>query len=191
MGTQKLSAVVPDKEHVDRLRKSSQQLKMQLQSVIIDDKTDEVLVGKHRKMADPDWKEHRVKVTSKMQRELIILNGNVQRVVSQEETAHRLRRIAEMVEAMGIPSMRVAAYMAKKCPIPYSEEWIRRLLPSKYKMKSMARIRKEKEIAEVVLQTQTEALETRQHTMQPPVAQTDYPFKNCMCRGCPNHDGCY
>jgi len=135
-----------DEKTVELLKRSEEQQGM-LESVKIDQHGN-ILSGRHRKAADPKWRETTVMVADELDRLLKIVHFNVQRRPSREETASRLVKIAEILEKKGVEASDVCREMAKI--VPYSEQWIRELLPDKYK-----HIEKKREFAKVVSQTVT------------------------------------
>lgn len=96
-----------------------------------------VLSGRHRKKADPKWAEETVPVKDDLDRELKIIHYNVQRKPSMEETQRRLLRVAEILESRGVPTAEVLPQIVKL--VPYTDRWIRQLLPDKYKHTEMRR----------------------------------------------------
>jgi len=118
-----------DAEVVELLKRSVKQQGQLLP--VIKDQYGNILSGRHRKAADPNWRETTVVVADELDRELKIVHFNVQRRPSKEETAARLLRIAELLEERGVPSENVCSEMAKL--VPYSERYIQQLLPEKYK----------------------------------------------------------
>jgi len=106
-----VSAVAPDTRTVEDLRASHKQLMMLglsredsfLQTVIIDISDGKILVGKHRKYAISDWTEKKIDTKNDpLLKELVILHGNIQRIVSEEETKMRLLRVAKILEERGV-----------------------------------------------------------------------------------------
>lgn len=120
-----------DAEVVELLRRSVEQQGQLLP--VIKDQYGNILSGRHRKAADPDWRETTVVVEDELDRELKIVHFNVQRRPSREETAARLLRIAELLEERGVSAENVCSEMAKL--VPYSKQYISELLPEKYKRK--------------------------------------------------------
>lgn len=188
---------VYDKETVETLKKSKEI--GCLQRVIIEKGTRRVLVGRHRKFADPDWPEKQIKVKDDLHRELIILNGNVQRVVSQEETKMRLTRIARILEDKGTPPEKVCVEMAK-LPIPYTPQHIRRLLPNKYKTQAHATRKKpSKQFGNIGSQNIPQGLtqegrcdfERLERNIQLLSETNPLPFSDCRCKICPHKETCY
>jgi len=123
---------VYDKEIVEMLKKSKEVVGY-LQPVIVEEGTNRVLVGRHRKMADPKWPETMRKVKDDLERELIILHGNVQRGVSEEEAKIRLQRIAEILRSRGVPQNEVCSYIVEHGLTPWTERHVERRLQKEYK----------------------------------------------------------
>ena len=127
-----------DSETIDLLKRSIEQLG-QIYSVIIDS-DGEVLAGRHRLKAGATKKTtvdtgriaERLGVSRKMAKLMIILHSNVQRKVSREETRELILEMAKELEAQGVPKEKIASELYKKY-VPYSERYIRELLPDEYK----------------------------------------------------------
>lgn len=119
----------------------------------------EILSGTHRKQAG--WqKKHKVdsrelakewQVTPSFAKDMIRLHANIQRRPSREETRDLLCRMALELKNMGVSEEKVAAELAKR--VPYTDRYVRELLPDKYKMDSKTRF------AEPVPQTDDENIE--------------------------------
>ena len=127
-----------DTENLAILERSLKQLG-QIYSVIIDS-DGEVLAGRHRLKAGATKKvtidtqkiAERLGISRKMAKLMIILHSNVQRRVSKEETRELILEMARELEAQGVPKEKIAAELYKKY-VPYSERYIRELLPDEYK----------------------------------------------------------
>ena len=63
---------------------------------------------------------------------LVVIHSNWQRKVSLEETKKNLVVLAQVLEAKGTPKERVCARVSEL--VPYSERWVRELLPDEFKM---------------------------------------------------------
>lgn len=124
-----------DQETVDKLRKSKDIVGYL--GDVIKDQEGTILSGRHRKVADPEWPEKEVKVSDPLDRELKILHYNIQRIVSREETQRRLLKIAKIIESKGVTPQKVCSEVIKV--VPYSESYVRELLPDEYKMETKAR----------------------------------------------------
>ena len=118
-----------DQDTVELLKRSVEQQGQLLP--IVKDQKGYIISGRHRKAADPNWREMLIITTDELDRLLKIIHFNVQRRPSREETAKILLRIAEILESKGIKQSDIAVEMSKI--VPYSDQWIRELLPDKYK----------------------------------------------------------
>jgi hypothetical protein len=185
-------SIIPDKEHIERLKKSTEI--SYLQPVIVD-QNGKVLVGRHRKWADPNWPEVRVEVKDNLHGLLIRLAGNIQRNVSVEETSSLLIAIAKELELRGVAKETICATMAKLPGMPYSERWIRECLPIEYKMES-----KRREFAEALPrierqaheeQVQEEATLASLEHKAPAKVETMLIYPDCLCKKCPHQKECY
>lgn len=181
-----------DKEQVELLKKSVAQVGY-LQHVLVSSRTGKVLVGRNRKFSDPKWPERIIDVKDELTEELIILHGNVQRVVSAEEMKARFVRIARILEANGIEKSKICTEMYKI--VPYDDSYIRKLLPSEYKMTSEARS-KESALLVARIPDETDTGEVR--TALEEIAHSGLngdepalPFLNCKCKDCTNKSLCY
>jgi hypothetical protein len=190
---------VYDKAQVELL-KASKKIGY-LQPVVVD-QDGKVLIGRHRKYADANWPEVKIDVKDDLHRLLIMLNGNVQRVVSKQETKMLLNKIAIILQARGITKERVCAEISKFEGMPYTERWIRELIDDDYKMQT-----KKREFAEVLPQMEHEvkqesaaikgALSGLKTTLAMPEA-SDYntrtdmlPFPDCACKNCRHSATCF
>lgn len=202
-----------DKEYVELLKKSVLQVGY-LQDVLVSSKTSKVLLGRHRKFADPNWPE-RVVDSSPLQEalatffqdaeddlaeDLIILHGDVKRIVSPEETKARLVRIAQKLQNRGVEKDKICTEMCRlrtdgRSLVPYDESYVRRLLPAEYKMTAKAR---SQESALLVAQIPSKADSGEVRTALEEIAQSGLnggepalPFPNCKCCDCSNKSLCY
>jgi hypothetical protein len=190
---------VYDKAQVEML-KASKKIGY-LQHVVVD-QDGKVLIGRHRKYADANWPEVKIDVKDDLHRLLIMLNGNVQRVVSKQETKMLLNKIAVILQARGIAKERVCSEISKLEGMPYVERWIRELIDDDYKMQA-----KKREFAEVLPQVEQNvkqesatikgALIELESTLAMPEA-SDYnartnmlPFPDCACKTCHRSATCY
>lgn len=137
-------------EHVEDLKQSK--TIGYLQPCIIDKRTGKVLVGRHRKLADPNWSEVVIdteeiarvnKWPVELVEELIISAGNVQRTISEEESRDRLYRIAKQLQALGVKDDHICTSICKLPGMP-SGAWVRKILAPfpEFKMQSEARDQK-------------------------------------------------
>lgn len=175
---------VYDKDFVESLKKT---LDIGcLQPCVRERGTTRILLGEHRKRSFPDWPEREMDVKDDLHRELIIIAGNYHRQISEEETKNRVLHIARILEDHGVAKANVCVEMAK-LPIPLSEQTIRHLLPSEYKMASKARVKPE-EFAKPLSQPMFEQLAV---TPSLESAEPSYPFPDCHCKDCPRLKQCW
>ena len=177
---------VYDKEQVEKLRKAKEI--GYLQPCIVDADTNAVLVGRHRKFADPKWPEVKVHVKDDLQREMIILCGNLHRIVSSEETRMRLTRIANILMNRGVPPRKVCAEMAKLPGMPYSQRWIEKMLPKQFKAKTAPKKKNQPRKVELIRHSQVNRIKTALDTSS---GEPTYPFPDCRCKTCPHRNECY
>lgn len=118
-----------DIEIVEQLKRSKEQ--QGYLEKVKKDQHGNILSGRHRKEADADWPEEVVEVKDELDRELKIIHYNIQRRPTKEETARRLLKVAKFLEAKGISKSEVLPNLAKI--VPYTERWVRELLPDEYK----------------------------------------------------------
>lgn len=131
-----------NQEVIEQLKRSKQQ--QGYLETVKKDQYGNILSGRHRKAADPAWPIEVVQVKDDLDRELKIIHYNIQRRPTREETAQNLLRIAQILEKRGVEIAEVTSAIVKL--VPYTERWVRELLPAKYKMTQMARERHEVEI---------------------------------------------
>jgi hypothetical protein len=140
-----LSAELPDQEHVEMLRRSAQTVGFLSDIIFDENKPDDILSGKHRIVAVPEWTRKPAKVCSPLHRELIIVHANVQRQVPEEVTRLRLLRIARLLSTTGgmvngkmidpVAKEDVCTRMTdpKDPLVPFSDHWVRKCLPDEFK----------------------------------------------------------
>ena len=203
-----------DKEYVELLKKSVLEIGY-LQDVLISSKTGKVLVGRHRKFADSNWPERTVDPSplqealatffqpaeDDLAEDLIMLHGDVKRIVPVEETKARLTRIAQKLVNRGVDKDMVCTEMCRlradgKAVVPYDESYVRRLLPAEYKMTVKAR--SQESSALLVAQIPSNANSGEVRTALEEIAHSGLnggepalPFPNCKCRDCENKSLCY
>jgi len=134
-------------EIVEGLRKSKARLRP-LYPTLIEKGTMNILDGKGRKQADPAWPEQEVEIKDPKDRVLIPLHANYRRQVSKKETQTYLLTLADMLEQEGVQPKEIVSKITELTP--FTERYVRKLLPKKYKMAQMAR--QPKKIAELVPQ---------------------------------------
>ena len=126
-----------DNEAVENLKRSLSVVG-QIYAVIVDEDGD-IISGKHRALAGAPYKKiinigeaaRRLGVSKKAAKIIYRMHSNVQRKVSAEETKSELLALANELEAQGVPKDKIAAELVKWAP--YSERYIRELLPEEYK----------------------------------------------------------
>jgi very-short-patch-repair endonuclease/chorismate mutase len=161
-----------DEEIVEQLKRSKEILGEIIP--IIMDSEGNILSGRHREragwalkhIADIEKMAQKLKVSTSMARDIIRLHLNVQRKPSKEETKAILLRMAKELEAKGIEKKNIASELTKYAP--YTDRYIREILPDEYKHKEMAR-----EIAELVPQKATAPVITEGRTAEETI--TRYP----------------
>lgn len=101
---------------------------------LVDKATLEVIDGKHRKEADPNWPELQVEFKTPKDRLLYRIHANMaRREVSRKERGAQLAELALMLEDEGVPKDRIAQEVVKRISFFASESYVLSLLPSKYK----------------------------------------------------------
>ncbi len=192
----------PDREHVDSLRKSARTIGFLTDVVVNKQNRNDVLSGRHRKSADPDWPEREQEVKSDLHRELIILHGNVQRSIPDKVTKNRLLRIARILATTGgavsgIDGDRMIEPVARErvCErmtdpedplVPFSPQWVRRCLPDEYKRKEHA-VRSKDVLRNKFLKSRGPAIPRDILDLNRVV----YPAEDCLCSKCAGHQVCY
>lgn len=91
----------------------------------------EVLDGKHRLEVDPNYPKKQVPAQTKLRKILIRMHAHHRRRVPREETQAMLLELAQELEKTGMPKEDISTELAKL--LPYTESWIRQLLPLEYK----------------------------------------------------------
>jgi len=197
-----MSAILPDQEQVAMIRNSKKMLESlgmcgTLNDVIIDDTTGKVLSGSNRKSADPNWPEKHIITKNELERQLIILHSNFQRVVRKEETQYRLLKIAQLLEQQGVTKHTIAAKMVEL--VPYSQRYIQELLPAEYKEKPrtsptphaltpkslIEKLDADKKQVKSEVDTMVEAFMPKDNEPYSP-----YPFEDCDCKNCKHENNC-
>jgi hypothetical protein len=165
-----------------------------LQPILVDEKTGEILLGKHRKNTGLPIPESKIHVKDPLHRELIIVHGNFQRQVEAEETKYHFNRIARFLEEQGVPKEQICDKVCQL--VPYSEQYVRRLLPAEYRMVSKARTQIcEPSFAKTSLADATPGTVSELGSQLGSLTEGSdvpaFPFKDCRCQGCPNEGRCY
>jgi rubrerythrin len=121
---------VSETEVIEGLRKSKA-IVGELYPVLKRKDTGEIIDGFTRKRADPTWTEKEVEIRNEKEAILYRLYANYRRRVSSKETKVQIITLAETLEKEGVPRELILTKIAELTP--YSERWIRYLLPAKYK----------------------------------------------------------
>jgi len=178
---------VRDREHVELLKKSAERIG-QLQNVLVDDRNGQVLLGNHRKFADPTWPERRIKVKDELHKELIILHGNIQRQMSKEEAQHRLLRIANILISRRVCTKENVCHKIAEL-VPWSERHVERLLPKEFKHSTGPKPKKPF-FPNIIRHTSINR-EVRTTLSLTTNKEDQFPFANCKCKTCENKNKCY
>jgi hypothetical protein len=199
-----MSGVMPEQEQIEMIKASKNILERlglcgTLNEVIVDDTTGKVLSGSHRKSADPNWPEKHIRTKNELERQLIILHSNFQRVVKKDETQYRLMKIAQLLEKKGVEKHTIASKMVEL--VPYSQRYIQELLPAEYKEKprtptapmpalsptqlTCKRLDEGKQQVKREVNSMVEAFMPKDNDRYNP-----YPYENCACKGCEHENNC-
>jgi len=133
-------AEASQEEVIEGLRKSKRRFK--LYPVLTEKGTMTILDGKTRKKADPTWPEQEIEIKDPKDRVLIPLHANYRRQVSKKETQTYLLTLADMLEKEGVQPQEMVSKITELTP--FTERYVRKLLPKKYKMAQMARLPRKK-----------------------------------------------
>jgi hypothetical protein len=117
-----------DEEIVEWLRKSREQVG-ELEPVYVTPDGD-VLDGKHRLKAYPGWKTQVVQVED-IRKTVERIHRNIHRKMGNAEIKQAVLQLALAYEKLGIPREQLVDKI--KETLPFSESYIRKLLPAKYK----------------------------------------------------------
>jgi hypothetical protein len=133
---------------------------------IIVNQNGKVLDGNHRIESNPLWHTQTVNTKNRAEEILVRLHAHHRRQIPQEETKAMLIELAKELEKDGVLAENVTAELYKL--VPYSESYVRRLLPEIYKQpekveagKVSAELvaQKSAELAHQTVKTQDTALE--------------------------------
>jgi hypothetical protein len=214
-----LSSEVLDKTHVEMLRKSAMTVGYLKEIIYNAENPNDLLSGKHRVAADPNWPSRTQKVESPLHRELIIVHDNVQREVPEETTRYRLLRIARLLSTTGgIVNGRMVEPVKQEdvCErltdtewplVPFSPQHVRRCLPDEYKHMEHS-VREKPSSENTGSQILEKELSKKQKDLLRPFTQKEksveelttealdnevpiYPKEGCKCPTCGNHIYCY
>ena len=125
--------------------------------VVVKKGTLEIVDGKHRKQVDPAWPEKEVEFSSKKEEILFRMHANYRRKISRKERAAEMLLLASILEEEGVPREQMVSKLAEITP--FSERYIRSLLPIKYKVSEFAH-KRTKVYEEPVPRMKTEAKAT-------------------------------
>lgn len=169
---------MPEGFSVESLKKSQEKIG-QLYPILVSP-SGEIIDGKHRLEANPNWERKKVKVFTKAEEILIRVHANYRRKVSVEETRNEILKLAEILNKSGLEKGGIANKLAEITP--FSARYIRDILPDKYKMVSKARESSDSlTFAEVVPQTeQPDKPSTAEiNRMLPPLSTIAVNCENC------------
>jgi len=100
--------------------------------VVVKKGTLEIVDGKHRKQVDPAWPEKEVEFPDKKTEILFRIHANYRRRITRKERAAEMLLLAKILEEEGVPREQMVSKLAEITP--FSERYVRMLLPSKYKV---------------------------------------------------------
>jgi len=130
--SKKLAEIEKEANFEDILKKS-REIVGPIYPVVVDKRTLEIVDGKHRKKADPEWPEIKVEFKSEKEKLLYRIHANLmRRKVSRKERAAQLLELALYLEEEGVPKEKIAQEIVKLVP-ELSPGYIMNLLPAKYK----------------------------------------------------------
>lgn len=121
------------------LRKSSK-IVGKIDPVLVEKGTMTILDGETRKMADPSWPEMQVELKTPKDRILIRMHRNYRRQVPRKETQAQIISLINMLELEQVPQDQILSRLSELTP--YTEQYLRSLVPSKYKQETKARTQK-------------------------------------------------
>ena len=118
-----------DKELVEALRRSKARLGYL--SPIVRDQNGNIISGRHRKYADANWPTVTREVKDDLEREILAIHYNIQRIIPREETQNRLLRIAKILEQQGVKPGEVSSKIISLTGL--SRSYVYELLPEQHK----------------------------------------------------------
>ena len=138
----KAARVVLEPDVVENL-KASEQLAGQLQPVLRD-RYGNIIDGNHRLTVNPNWRTEKLEwVKNEKDRIIAKIHANYRRTVSKEELRKEFVRLADMLlRENRIDDLRNAPSAIAKL-VPYSERYVRELLPLKYKHTEYSHVKEE------------------------------------------------
>ena len=118
----------------------------------------EVIDGKHRLKAYPGWKMQTVQVDD-LRKIVERIHRNIHRKMSKNETKQAVIQLALALEKMGTPKEELIDKIKQN--LPFSEDYIRSLLPAKFKREYK---QKEKPAVKLLTEKPTPAPTTKPET---------------------------
>ena len=115
---------------VQGIRKTSKRYGF-LYPVLVEKGTTNILDGRTRKTSDPSAPEREVPITDPKDRVAIPIVANYRRKVPRKETLGYVLQLAGMLSSEGVQDSNMVEALGEY--LPYSERYIRMLLPQKYK----------------------------------------------------------
>lgn len=113
----------------ESLKKSKNTVGILYEALVSED--GEILDGKHRLDSDPNWPKKNIVAKTRIEKILIRMHAHHRRRVPREETQTMLLELAHELEKTGVAKETISSELAKRTP--YSEQYIRLLLPEEYK----------------------------------------------------------
>jgi len=117
-----------DEEVVEWLKRSREQVG-ELEPVYVTPEG-EVIDGRHRLKAYPGWHAQTVQV-DELRKVVERIHRNIHRKLTKKETKEAVIQLALALEKQGVPREFLVEEIKKH--LPFSEDYIRKLLPSKFK----------------------------------------------------------
>ena len=93
----------------------------------------EVLDGKHRVEAKPNWHKKTVKAETRLEKIAVRARAHYRRRIPQSETQALILEAAKELEKLSVPKEKVASEIVERRIFLYNENYIRQLLPLEYK----------------------------------------------------------
>jgi len=125
-----------------------------------------VLDGDNRTQANKEWETKTIETKSRRDEILIRLHAHHRRRMRREETQSLILELAQELEKSGIPKENISVELVKL--LPYSEGYIRQLLPVEYKKEEMVQ-RAQISVLEKTAETPKEAQIEPQKPSMPPL----------------------
>lgn len=158
--------------------------KFKIYPVVVEKGTMQILDGISRKQADPTWFEREVEIKDPKDRILIPMHANYRRHIPRKETEAQILRLAEMLLSEGTSLHDLILKLTEITP--FSEQWIRKLLPSKYKQEEKARtVMPEFRITPAAMETQIPSIAPAEEIIQGPVCPScQSEIQTVLCPRC-------